>query len=207
MKALFALLVLTFTLTACSSDDTNIEDRLPPETQTGANTFGCIINGNLLLPRSGNNSIVFPQSGAILWGAGAPNPTAYFELEIKDYKSPKTASFLFHMHDIVALGLGSYVIDESNGMRDIDGFPHHYIYCTVFDNNTNSYQKYVSYTDSGSFTITKLLSNTANNNNGWIISGTFACKLRNINNPNNEIEIKKGRFDINSKTIEFKYFP
>ena len=141
------------------------------------------------------------------YGGGYPNVFDYYELEIIDYKSLNGASFMFHMHNIVNLGPGNYVIDESNGMSNIDGLDHHYLHCIVYDSKTNSYQKYVSYQNSGTFTITKLKTNSANSNNGNILSGTFSCKVRNINNPNDEIEITKGRFDINSLTIAVKYFP
>ncbi|MGD5408184.1 hypothetical protein QUS89_23100, partial [Xanthomonas citri pv. citri] len=32
----------------------NAVDQLPPETQTGANTFGCLIDGKVFVPRDGN---------------------------------------------------------------------------------------------------------------------------------------------------------
>jgi hypothetical protein len=197
ITALFLLLI------GCSSDSSP-EDGLPPETKNGANTFGCIINGKLLLPRSGNDNIVNPLSGAIL-SRGFPDLFFdYYEIEIADYKSPHRASLLFHMHNAPTKGLGTFEIDRSNGMRDVDGYEHNYIYCTIFDNNTNTYQKYVSYENSGSFTITSLVIGPPT---GSIISGTFNCKLININNPDDEIEITKGRFDINSRTISQKYFP
>ncbi|WP_211224056.1 hypothetical protein [Flavobacterium tegetincola] len=46
-----------------------------------------------------------------------------------------------------------------------------------------------------------------NENSGTIISGTFNCKVRNINDPSDEIEITDGRFDINSLTVALTYFP
>src|SRR5690554_1979895 len=48
MKTLFYYAVLFFSLTACNKDDDQPQDpidQLPPVTQTGANTFGCLING------------------------------------------------------------------------------------------------------------------------------------------------------------------
>ena len=195
-----ALLLL---LMGCSSDS-NPEDGLPKETQTGANTFGCLIDGKLLLPRSGNNNIVNPLSGAIL-SRGFPEASFdYYELEITDYRSSHHANLLFHMHNAPNNGTGTFEIDESNGMRDIDGYAHNYIYCIIFDNNTNTYQKYVSYENSGSFTITSLIIGPPT---GSIISGNFNCKLININNLNDKIEITKGRFDINSHNIMQTYFP
>jgi hypothetical protein len=194
-------------LAGCSKDEaTNPVDLLPPATQTGANTFGCLIDGKVFLPRSGNNSLVFPLSGAILWG-GIPQSYDYNEIEIVDYKSAKSASLLFHMENIFNDGSGSYVINQSNGMNNIDGLDHHYLHCIIYDKLTNSYQKYVSFTNSGTFTITRLLTNSTNGNNGNLLSGTFNCRVRNINNPNDEIEITQGRFDINSLTIASTYFP
>jgi hypothetical protein len=108
------------------------------------------------------------------------------------------------MHNAPESEIGTFVIDESNGFSDIDGFAHNYIYCTIYDAKTNAYQKYLSYENSGSFIITRLTPSTGS---GTIISGTFNCKLRSMNNPNDEIEITQGRFDINSLTIASTYFP
>ncbi len=203
MKKLFLLFLAIFII-SCSNDDSsdNPLAQLPPETQTGANTFGCLIDGKILLPRSGNTSQVNPLSGAILYG-GYPDVYDYFELKILDYKTPNSPSFLFHMHNIVANGLGTYPIDKSNGMRNIDGLNNNYIHCNVFNKKTNSYEQYVSYEDSGTYKITRLTVTS----DYTIISGTFNCKIRNINDPSDEIEIKDGRFDINSLTIFLTYFP
>jgi hypothetical protein len=62
----FLTFLLLLIVASCSSDDTN-GNRLPPETQVGANTFGCLINGKTFIPRSGNNSLVFPLSGVDLF--------------------------------------------------------------------------------------------------------------------------------------------
>ena len=204
MKKLFLLLLTTFII-SCSTDDSSNNPvlKLPPATQTGANTFGCIIDGKILLPRSGNRSQVTPLSGARLFG-GHPDVYDYLELKIMDYKSTPRASLFFHMHNAPENGLGTYIIDESNGMTDIDGYQHHYLHCNVYDNKTNSYQQYVSYQNSGTYTIKRL---TLSTGSGAIISGTFNCKVRNINDPSDEIEITDGRFDINSLTIKLTYFP
>ena len=44
------LLAVFLVFIGCSSDS-NPEDGLPKETQTGANTFGCLIDGKLYKPR------------------------------------------------------------------------------------------------------------------------------------------------------------
>ena len=204
MKTKILLFLTILSLMGCSSDDTTTpQQKLPPATTTGANTFGCIIDGKILIPRSGNTSQVTPLSGARLFG-GHPDVYDYLELEVIDYKSSSRASFFLHMHKAPENGLGTYIINESNGMTDIDGNQHHYLHCNVFDNKTNSYQQYVSYQNSGTYTINRL---TLGSGNGLIVSGTFNCKVRNINDPTDEIEITEGRFDINSLTIKLTYFP
>ncbi len=202
MKKTVLIFITTMLLIACS-DDSNPGDGLPPETQIGANTFGCLIDGKLLVPRSGNNNIVNPLWGAILWG-GIPNSSYYRELEVKDYKSPKSASLLLHMDEIDSHGIGEYIIDESNGMNSVDGLDHTYLHCIVFDDNTNSYQQYVSYENSGILKITSIVIGSSSGN---IVSGTFNCRVRNIQNPDDEIEITNGRFDVNSLTLMQTYFP
>ena len=59
MKNLFLLLITTFTLSCCNKDDNPFsgKEQLPAETQTGANTVGCLVNGQVYLPsQSGINS-------------------------------------------------------------------------------------------------------------------------------------------------------
>lgn len=55
MKKLLLLLLTTFTLSCCNKGDddqpkTELE-KLPPATQTGANTAGCLVNGVAFLPK------------------------------------------------------------------------------------------------------------------------------------------------------------
>jgi hypothetical protein len=51
MKKIF-LLLLTITLMGAKCKKDNIEiNKLPPITQTGANTFGAVVNGKVFLPK------------------------------------------------------------------------------------------------------------------------------------------------------------
>jgi hypothetical protein len=54
MKNLILLFALTLTLSCCNNDNNPFSgsDQLPPETQTGANTVGCLVNGEVFLPHS-----------------------------------------------------------------------------------------------------------------------------------------------------------
>lgn len=198
---LYSFLVFVL-LASCTKDNPTPDPAslLPPETQTGANTFGCLINGKLLIPRDGTGTFGGANSGASLLG-GYPNSTDYYELDIRDYKSERTAKILIHMQSVHLTGVDNYVIDESNGLSNVDGYDHNYLHCKIFNEATNSYQYYRSYHNSGIFKITKY------DFNNRIISGIFSCKIKNSVIPNDEIEIKQGRFDIKWDTLPNKFFP
>ena len=57
MKTLFlktAFLCFSLTFTHCENNDP--QDQLPPITQTGANTFGAIVDGNVFVPKTSYSS-------------------------------------------------------------------------------------------------------------------------------------------------------
>ena len=204
-KVIIALLAI-ISFASCSKEEggTLVTQQqtlqLPAATQTGANTFGCYINGKLLVPRNGSGTVGGADRGATLWG-GYPNSTDYYEIDIRDYKSNRTAQILIHIQAAHLNGVGDYIIDLSNGMSNIDGLNHNYIHCRVFNEATNSYQYYRSFNNSGLIKITRY-----DYPNG-IISGTFSCRVINSANPADEIEITQGRFDFKWNTLPNKVFP
>ena len=87
------LLFITTLILSCSDDDnlepTVIETELPPITQTGENTFGCLINGNVFVPKD--------KTGFTTPGGGTPKgievttgsflPTyEFFSIDAENYK-------------------------------------------------------------------------------------------------------------------------
>jgi len=53
-------IILLLSLGACSKDDDIPKspiDQLPPATQTGENTFGCLLDGKAFLPGNGINPL------------------------------------------------------------------------------------------------------------------------------------------------------
>ena len=199
MKNLITVLLLTL-LTGCSNDsDSNPESLLPAITQTGANTFGCLIDGKLFIPRDGTGIWSGNDPGLSYLG-GYPEG-AYNEIDIRDYKSEKTTRMLIHLHNLYQIGVADYIINESNGMSNVDGLNHTYLHCKVFNKSTNSYQYYRSFENSGTIKITRY-----DFTNG-IVSGTFSCRVKNSSNPEDIIEITNGRFDINGYTLPNIVFP
>ncbi len=188
---------------ACSNNDdktSTCQDLLPPKTQTGANTFGACINNNLLIPRDGTGT-VGGSDDAYSYLGGYPNVTDYYELDIRDFKSERTAKILIHMHQVHLNGVGEYIINESNGYNAIDGLNHTYLHCRIFNESTNGYQYYRSFENSGTLMVTRY--DYANG----IISGTFSCRVKSSTNADDIIEIKQGRFDLNGYTLPNVSFP
>ena len=204
MKTQLLTLALSLKLfVACNNDDDKssvCQDNLPAITTTGANTFGCCINGNLLIPRDGTGSFGGSDDAYSFYG-GYPNSTDYYEIDVRDFKSERTGKILIHLHQVHTNGIGDYIINESNGYDSIDGLNHTYLHCRVFNESTNNYQYYRSTENSGLIKV--LLYDFSNRK----ISGTFSCIVRNSSNPNDIIEIKDGRFDINWLTLPNVSFP
>ena len=195
------LFILFILLTGCSKDNSGGPIlSLPPETQVGANTFGCLINNKLVIPRDGEGSIMGPAKGAYFFG-GYPNATDYYEIDIRDYKSYKTSKILIHLQSVHLIGIGNYQIDVSNGNNSIDGLNNNYINCRVFNKKTNSYQYYRSFENSGTCIITRY------DFDNRIISGKFTAVLLNSGDLNDKISINIGRFDFNWGTLDQTYFP
>ena len=211
MKKLIYVLLITASLwglEGCNKDepaepDTGSVGTLPPETQIGANTFGCLINGKLLIPRDGTRGLGRTGMGMFLDG-GYPNGTEYNEIVVRDYKSFRSGSITIHLQSIDQLGSGDYIIDESNGQSSIDGLNHNYLHCSVFDADSNTYKFYKSFENCGVIKITRFDFIPFVQR---IICGTFTCRVRNSLNPLDEIQITSGRFDINGATLPIKIFP
>ncbi|MBC7641358.1 MAG: hypothetical protein H7174_03325, partial [Flavobacterium sp.] len=86
MKTIILTLFLV-ALTSCSKQDSilqkNTTAQLPPETQTGANTFGVTINSKVYIPRDPTGGGINPSTkGMMFWAS--PDGITWDELEIKD---------------------------------------------------------------------------------------------------------------------------
>ena len=77
MQRLFCLYCLFLILTACERLDPQPVDQLPPATQEGANTFGCLVDGEVFLPK--NESILhLPYSAS--YGYGSLSGSAHIDV-------------------------------------------------------------------------------------------------------------------------------
>tara|TARA_B110000259_G_C13993077_1_gene393317 strand:- start:1078 stop:1617 length:540 start_codon:yes stop_codon:yes gene_type:complete len=176
MKNLLLLLTITLTLSCCKKDDdqsTNPIDQLPPATQTGEQTFGCLINGEAFVPPSfGSNSpSAFYQfvDGAYTLGIsaskGGGNELESILLGALDVSNIVEANYLLKSEQSGNF-LGKYLIGGgiiSNSVTT-DEIP-------------------------GELVITKF------DSENFIISGTFEFTV--LDNDGQEIHITDGRFDMN----------
>ncbi|MCW3074370.1 MAG: hypothetical protein JWP69_1439 [Flaviaesturariibacter sp.] len=171
---LSAIAFLMLTAMSCKKDKaSNKEDLLPPITQTGAKTFGCLVNGKVYIPKGSN-------------GSGTPNYRAIYELfNGRYYFKVLTERYTNNSFD----GEIYFSIDSCNqiGTYPIRANKNRIVYgggffgnCGISGFDTTTYQ-------SGSFTVTKL-----DISNG-IFSGTFFCNIKPANC--DTIRITEGRFD------------
>ena len=185
MKQLFlktALFLFAITFFNCENNDP--QDQLPPITQTGANTFGAIVDGNVFITKD--------KTGYYAPGGGRPKgievttgsflPTyEYFGIDASNYEG--TYIYIYIPKKIPEETI--YNFKKSPGVRaslEKPSFPH--IFSII--NNTI----YESYEGSGSISFSKV-----DYNNG-IFAGVFNVKLKNKDDENDIIEIIDGRFDI-----------
>ena len=161
-------------LTQCKSDDPSPESQLPPATQTGANTFGCLVNGQAWTPRGSD---------------GTANYTVSYDT------APTGGVFDIHTYRIYGR--------EANEFQNITLFasrvngPGSYSFRDTLQNRASfNDQKPQCYWDSqetkttyrhGTLTITRL------DLKAGVISGTFAFTLYKPGC--DSIRVTNGRFD------------
>ena len=172
MKNLFLLLTVFLSLTSCEKkEDPNLTpiEQLPPKTQIGANTAGCLINGNIFLPRGGffktNLTFQYTNQKDFILGIVQRNDDSaeYIYIYVYDTSLEENKTY--------SLGEGNIAGSKSGEYR----FPISNIYSTTSDVN-------------GELIITN------HNFNNATMSGTFWFDA--INDNGEKVEIREGRFDM-----------
>ena len=69
MKYISVLLIFSLLLIAVKCPKNDVPPQLPPITQSGANTFGCLVNGQVWIPVWGAGSADAPY--LVQWGPGS----------------------------------------------------------------------------------------------------------------------------------------
>ena len=166
----------------CSNEDP--QEQLPPITQTGANTFGAVVDGKVFItkdktgysPPGGGT----PKGIEVTVGGYLPD-YEYFGVDARNYEG--TYIYIYIPKEFPEEV--TYTFQASPGVGaslETPSYPH--VFCSINGN------RFISYENSGSITFSKV------DYNAGIYAGTFSLKLKNKNNPTDIIEIADGRFDI-----------
>jgi hypothetical protein len=105
----------------CKKHSVNPVDTLPPATQTGANTFGCLINGKAFTP--GGSSLSGPNLAAIYEYIIPNTPNGYtFAVSATDKRNPCNITGVGFGFDSVSMNPGVYQLQlraDGQGGGDI----------------------------------------------------------------------------------------
>ncbi|PQJ76686.1 hypothetical protein [Polaribacter glomeratus] len=185
--------LLLFAITFFNCENNDPQDQLPPITQTGANTFGAIVNGRVFVPKDSFNFT--PGGGTnnleVNIGENFIKNKGDDKWLIKTYNAKDTPStYIFLYLPTLKNNKTKHTIDESDGSGR-SNLSNAHIYCLIDKSN----RQYRSFYNSGNLEFTRLdITNS-------IYSGTFSVKLKNKDDENDIIEITNGRFDINLNTV------
>jgi hypothetical protein len=197
MKNLLLSFLTLFTLSCCSKDDTTPQDKLPDATTTGANTAGCYINGDLLIPKNAPiDFTVGPKSYGLKFAVGPIFGTTsgddYFAVTIVNLKD-KGGDFIYIHLPTLINGVGDYTIGQSNNEFFMDGPNNPHVIVQAYD-GVNLGKTFLSGSNAGIIKITHF------DYPSRIYSGTFSLKVYK-DNPSETIKITDGRFDVNGFTL------
>jgi hypothetical protein len=176
-RKLFLLFLAPILLTAsmCKKKPVDPIDQLPPATQTGANTFGCLVNGKVYIPKGYS-------------GTGTPNPKKifatglnglpYLQIDARQYdQNVQNGSFIINIDSLIGTGIYSIYTNKKQ-----IGFGSYLIpSCGILPNDDTQYK-------SGIIQVTKYDLTIG------IISGLFSFKIK----PSNcdTLFFTDGRFDF-----------
>ena len=195
MKNLLLSAIAGITMTACDNE-AQFNPQLPAITQVGANTFGAIIKGQIMVPRNSQGYIPPGSSHNPVLYTGFDN---WEEISASDRITIMGGIYIYieNIDKKYPLKVDNYIIGNSDGALSNSFAENTLITANVYD-NTGKAKIYLSIADSGSINITR--------SDNDIISGIFSCKLRDKENPDDIIEIKEGRFDFTKSTINSTNF-
>lgn len=172
MKHLLLIFAALLVLNSCSKDDDG--GTLPPITQTGANTVGCLVNGKVYLPhQEGINPSVncFYQ---------LVNGEFFFSIDFADLRGGANESVNVFTAKVELEENQTYILDQPDTPEFGGGGEYRL-------GQSNQYNTSLIHT--GELTINRIdLSNS-------IVSGTFWFDA--INEEGEVVEIREGRFDWN----------
>lgn len=167
-----SLLFLVAILSSCEDEPIQPIDMLPPATNEGKNTFGCLIDGEAFIPNyvgggAGANATYNSFSHRFAAGGSMEDKNGVL----------KRVGFLVFLDS----GIGTYIMDDIGNEQSIYNNYDPANNCGFFDGDPEN---------PGTVVITRL--DTAN----YIISGVFRMDVISEHCPDKVIHITEGRFDM-----------
>jgi hypothetical protein len=175
----FIIALFTMALLSCKKQPVDQLSLLPVATQTGANTFGCLVNGKAFLPKTSG----FLAGPKLVCQYEGSNISRYYGLFlVASYKNNNGSNIG------ITIGTDSLSLVEGQTYNLKTRLPGNaYANCAFFGGRGTNYM--TNDTISGVLTVTKL------DISSDIISGTFNFKAVDTI-INKTIEITAGRFDL-----------
>lgn len=169
----FLLLLFVSSLLLNSKCRKENELQLPPETTTGAMTFGCKINGKILIPKGGNGFPGILTEYPFL--GNGPGGGWFLSIIGTDRKSEGMPAVSIATDSLLLVEGNTYNLEDKKGHANAEHFSGLFTY-KIFSPN------------SGVLTITK------HNQSLRILSGRFSFTATNSNGE--KVNITEGRFDV-----------
>ena len=196
-----AILFFILALASCSKDSSNNPTyQLPPETQTGANTFGVTINGKVYVPRDPTGVNIGSSGHGLKYKIDSTLP--WSEIYVVDGASAVGFQMIIHFKELLPEATRIYITQTSNFHDGLDSSLIDHIYFKIWDSKISEYAYYGSVVNQGEINIKKFIKSPS-----WILSGTFKGKFVRYDNSNDLIDITDGRFDLNLNSLPDTKFP
>ncbi|RYY39986.1 MAG: hypothetical protein EOO08_07985 [Chitinophagaceae bacterium] len=176
MKNLIVLGAALLALSGCSKKVTD----LPEATESGANTFGARVNGDLWAPQKAGIMATAPILEASFAGADS------YVLHARNFsKSPTETEFEIYLHNVTAPG--TYQLNQNTELR-----PNHTASYASFVERTftPTHQWMTTAQTPGTVVITKL------DKVAHVISGTFSFRGTDQIGSASVLDVREGRFDM-----------
>ena len=169
-----------FTTISCKKAKTGI-DALPPATQEGKDTFGCLVNG-----------VAFTPKGSTL---GGPILSSYYQY----LDSPTAQGYFFNVSanrsennisKSISIGANNIIIKQGNTyiLKNYSQVNEAYGSCAIITGAGNNNEYLTKGNFKGELYISKL------DEINQIVSGTFW--FDSVNDKGDKVEVREGRFDV-----------
>lgn len=179
---LASLIFISITTSECKKHKPgNPVDQLPPETQIGANTFGCLIDGKVFLPkgRGGVNPILTSYCQYIFTDY---SKGYFFQVSANDFSNPNQTYSVTINTDSIPVSVGTRILTSPTIKGEASG---RYLY---IDPNFQLHDYRTSTPYQGELIIKKF------DEINQIASGTFWFNA--VNATGDTVHVTDGRFDM-----------